>query len=527
MKKNQNPVSSAFFLLMFFCFTSCSFLNSVCEDITSLWKDDEDNTAATDEVEKNLYVTVLNKSSYTVKIYLGSDNGKTYNCTLKPSQQTCFNDYSLSPLLYYEYILGDEFKLNLQRAVEIDNETSFYFSVPELEFTEDDLEKSFIILKNETNDDIDVRNYNSVFQTIEGNTTVNCDSSAIYEIGENTLFNFRNSNLFYVYTADTNFSFSTYSFKPNSVYFFSVSDNEGLSLENEMLKFELLKTNISGNSFTVSTEIKYKKINQAEDMAFLVVHQKYNLKLTIKNTSSKKSSSMYVLFNPDEELYLSGEKAKGFFMPQLKAGENYSFEIEVLCNNLDDDEPDFLSKNIGIKITDTEAVPRVYYDSYISLTFFHKMQKYVVSAKIPDCSKNRGKLLLTVSFEDFYSQQLSVADSASKVFYMPYVKEKESQICFSSTLPDEEWCYTLSRDESVIPQITGTIAFDGISFHEPANDKITSAPILEEKWTSFQGYLSKNDIDFYKIFLKSKAGKIYLLNTTIQNNFIDQIPAES
>lgn len=510
MKKIKSSVIVVFFVFLFLSFMSCNFFNGVCEDITSLWKDNEDNTKVEDEVEKNLYVTVLNKSSYTVKIYLGSDNGKIYNCTLKPSQQACFNDYFLSSVLYYEYILGDEFKLNLQRSVEIDNTTSFYFSVPELEFTESDLEKSFIILKNETNDDIDVRNYNSVFETIEGNTAVNSGASAIYELGESTLFNFKNSNLFYVYTAETNFSFSTYSFKPNCVYFFSVSDEEGLSLENEMLKFEFLKTNITGNSFTVSTEIKYIKVNQTEEIPFLVVNKKYYLKLTIKNTSSKKSPAMYVLFNPDEELYLYGENAKGFFMPQLKAGENYSFEIEVLCNKLDN-EIDYVSKNIGIKITDTEAIPRVYYDSNISLTFFHEMQKYVVSAKAPD-GKNRGKLLLTVSFEDFYSQQLSVANQASKVFYMPYLNEKESQICFSSTLENEEWCYTLSRDEEKTPQLTGTIASESISFKEPENDKITTAPIIEdEEWTSFQGYLSKNDIDFYKIILYSKAGKVYSL----------------
>ena len=509
MKKIKNSTIFVVFLFLFLSFTSCNFLTSVYEDITSLWNDEEDNTEATDKVEKNLYVTVLNKSSYTVKIYLGSENGKTYNCTLKPSQQTCFNDYSLSSILYYEYILGDEFKLNLQRSIEIDNETSFYFSVPELEFTEADLEKSFIILKNETSDDIDIRNYNNVFQTIENNTTVSSGNSAMYEIGESTLFNFKNSNLFYVYTSETNYSFSTYSFKPNSVYFFSVSDEEGLTLENEMLKFELLKTNITGNSFTVSTEIKYIKINQTEEMPFLVVNKNYYLKLTIKNTSSKKSPAMYVLFNPDEELSLSGEKAKGFFMPQLKAGENYSFEIEVLCNKTDD-EVYCLSKNIGIKITDTEAVPRVYYDSNISLTFFSKMQKYVVSAKAPE-GKNKGKLLLTVSFEDFYSQQISVADQASKVFYMPYLNEKASQICFSSTL-NEEWCYTLSRDEEEKPQLTGIIASDSISFKEPENDKLTTAPIMEdEEWTSFQGYLSKKDIDFYKIILYSKAGKVYHL----------------
>ena len=73
--------------------------------------------------------------------------------------------------------------------------------------------------------------------TVDNKEVVENGQTAMYEIGD-----FINTyKVLYFYTWEKNYGLLGYRFAPGKVYFFSVSDNDGLVLETELLKLDLLK----------------------------------------------------------------------------------------------------------------------------------------------------------------------------------------------------------------------------------------------------------------------------------------------
>ena len=110
----------------------------------------------------------------------------------------------------------------------------------ELKFSETELQTSFIIIKNKTKFDIDLRNNNTVVKTSKKIETVEKGQTGMFEIAESSPMNFKNYPLFYVYTYEHNFSLAKYCLLPENVYWFDVSDDDGLDLKKEIPKLDLL-----------------------------------------------------------------------------------------------------------------------------------------------------------------------------------------------------------------------------------------------------------------------------------------------
>lgn len=475
-------------------FTSCQLY----EQIEEYFLGDDNASETESEDEESIRLVVSNSSSCKVRISLGSSTEcssgeRQFLCEIKPSYQLQKTISRKNTVLFYEYYFDDSMCPLVKKVDICTSGEEFKFNITEIDFSET-MNAAVLVFSNNTGGEIDVRNSNMVVQSADGNETICSGTSSVYRIEESGPVNYFNYGCFYVYTAEENFSFSNITLEKNMVYFFAVRE-DGLVLLKEY-SFNSYAKDKAG----ISVDSEIENLGK-EEMPFLLVNNRYEAKISLHNRSSV-SSTMYVALIPDEGLVIEGNRSKGFFLNPMKENSAYTFPLTVSCNS--EFGSGYEVKKIHVVVSDTKPTQTVFLEQDIEFVFFKGMSLWNLSVSSP-LGTNNGKVDVSVG-NTLFNIDFSVENNKTKQIYLPSVENDAAFIRLEASKSSEQWCYSISKNETKAPENVGDSAFQSICFQEPQNDSKNTA---QNFGTSMQGYLSENDVDFYRIDLKCDDTEIY------------------
>ena len=217
-------------------------------------------------------------------------------------------------------------------------------------------------------------------------------------------------------------------------------------------------------------------------------YKTYTLKLELKNIGDADCGTSYYEISCDDTnlKFISGKKQGNF--RTIEAGATKNLEFSVQYGTL---KEEYVDVPINIAISDSTQ-GRTWEDS-VTLRFHKELVNLKVNCHDIEAGA-KGQLRGFIVYPDGRSKNFSVSTEKTEIVKIPY-STQDYYLAFSGASADSELGYSFG---SYTADLEGDWSIADINKYEP-NNGISTAEGISYLITPTKAYLSKGDIDFYKI----------------------------